>query len=241
MRHLKCVSLCALAALAITTSSCELDDIFADGEGPTITKELTIGTFTGINLDISADVFITQGDSLQVSAEGQENIINLLELDIANDIWDIEYDGTRIGRHNGLKIFITLPEITELTIDGSGEIISENVLEAEELALAIDGSGDMDLALNVSDLFAEVDGSGSMTLEGVAENIDVKIKGSGDVKGFDLSTTRADVEIRGSGDVELMVSDFIRVEIDGSGSVFFRGDAELDETINGSGEVVRIN
>ena len=222
-------------------TSCEIDNLCEGGEGPTVTKDLTIGEFTGIDLDISAKVFVTQGESFSVSAEGQENIINMLELDINNDVWEIEYDETCVGRHNGLTLFITMPEITSLEINGSGEIVSENVIDAPNLDLKIRGSGDMDLALTASEVDAHIDGSGSMQLEGTADDIDVEIHGSGDLKGFDLEVLRADVEIDGSGDVELNVSEFIRVEINGSGDVFFKGDAELDETINGSGEVQRIN
>lgn len=239
MNNLKSLLLIALAAFSMT--SCELDNICEGGEGPTVTKELTLGEFTGIDLDVSATVFVTQGEEFQVTAEGQENIINMLELDINNDVWEIDYDQNCVGRHNGLSIYVTMPAVERLEVNGSGEIISENVLEASTMDLRIKGSGDMDLALAVSELNTRIDGSGGMKLEGTADDIEVVIRGSGDLKGFDLDVLRADVNVDGSGDVELSVSEFIRVEIDGSGDVFFRGDADLESDINGSGDVRRIN
>ncbi|MEM9850330.1 MAG: head GIN domain-containing protein, partial [Bacteroidota bacterium] len=182
--------------LSATIFSCQLDEICEKGEGPTVEKELDLPPFHSIKLDISADVFITAGDAQQVIVEGQENIIDLLEQEVRNDTWDIDFDRTCIRNHDGMKIFITLPEVRAISIDGSGNVVGENVFTGESIDLDIDGSGDMDLALEVKSIDARIDGSGDIELEGVADEVGYFIRGSGDIRAFDLETLTADVEIR---------------------------------------------
>jgi len=239
MKNLKFLMLSLLAAVAF--SSCELDEICEKGDGPTVSKELSLPPFHSLVLDISADVFITQGEAQSITVEGQENIIDKLELDVRNETWDIDFDQNCIRNHDGLKIFITLPEVRSIEIDGSGDIIGENVFTGEKIDLLIDGSGDMDLALEMKEVNARIEGSGDFELEGLADIVRYYVRGSGDIRAFDLETLEADVEIRGSGSVEVTAIDFLKIDIDGSGDVYYKGNPELDIRVDGSGEVKDVN
>ena len=77
MKNLKFLMLAFLSAVAF--SSCELDELCEKGEGPTVSKELSLPPFHSLVLDVSAEVFITQGETQNVSVEVQENIIDKLE------------------------------------------------------------------------------------------------------------------------------------------------------------------
>ncbi|MEM9885276.1 MAG: head GIN domain-containing protein [Bacteroidota bacterium] len=228
-------------SIASIFSSCELDEICEKGEGPTVEKELDLPPFHSILLDVSADVFITQGEAQSIRVEGQENIIDLLEQEVRNETWEIDFERTCVRNYDGLKIFITLPDVRGIEIDGSGNVTGENVFTTDNIDLDIDGSGDMDLALEVKTIDARIDGSGDMELEGIADKAGYYIRGSGDIRAFDLETLEADVEIRGSGSVETTVLDFLRIDIDGSGDVFYKGNPEIEQRIDGSGDVKDAN
>lgn len=228
-----------LAAFAL--GSCELDELCEKGDGPTVNKELSLPPFHSLVLDISADVFITEGEAQSITVEGQENIIDQLELDVRNETWEIDFEQSCIYNHDDLKIFITLPEIRSIEIDGSGNVVGENTFTGDNIDLTIDGSGDMDLALEVKEVNARVEGSGDFELEGLADVVRYYVRGSGDIRAFDLEALEADVEIRGSGSVEVTVVDFLKVDIDGSGDVFYKGNPELDVRVDGSGEVKDVN
>lgn len=239
MNKLYCLLVVAL--IAIASVSCEIDEICIKGDGPTITRTLELESFTSIRNDLSADVFISMGDTQQVIVEGQENIIELLELEVNNGTWNIDLDKNCIRNNNGLRIFITLPQVDRIEIDGSGSVISENTLSNSELTLITDGSGEMDIALDVARLITRIEGSGTMQLEGLADDFTIAIRGSGDVRAFNVDALRVDVQVRGSGDVEVTAREFLKVDIDGSGDVYYKGDPELDIRIDGSGDVEDAN
>jgi hypothetical protein len=236
------------AAALLYTSGCFIDidddDDFIGcirADGPIITERINMASFTGIDLEIAGEVYIRQGSEQIVEIEAPEEIVEEMEFDVRNDIWEIETDRCLRYDGNDLRIFITLPNLDYLRISGSGDIISENIFLIDDLELQISGSGIIDVAAEADDIFTRISGSGDILLEGTADDLDFEINGSGDIKAFDLLANAADVNISGSGDAEVNVSDELNVRISGSGDVLYRGNPVVDSRISGSGRVIDAN
>ncbi len=234
----------ALLFSVFTLPSCDFDDDgpFWDcekGEGPEVEKVLDMPEFKGVKLNCSAKVFIKQDNFFEVFAKGEENIIDLLELDVQNDTWDIEFD--RCVKDYDLEIFITMPDIRYLAVNGSGEIRGDNFFNVEDIVLRISGSGEICLGLFAEEIDGKISGSGEVELEGEAESLDFGISGSGDLKAFSLVTEKADINISGSGDASVHVLEVLDVRISGSGNVYYKGNPVLNVNISGSGDVIDAN
>jgi hypothetical protein len=233
--------LLSVVCLSLLLFSCELDDLCEKGEGATVSRTLDLASFHSITIDNAATVFLSQGEEQKVVVEGQENIIDLLDTNVDNETWTVDFTRNCVRDYRDLNIYITIPDIQRLTVDGSGNLVGETVFIVDDLSLVIDGSGDMDIAAEVEELNTRIDGSGSVKLEGLATTARFFIRGSGDVSAFNLEAKNADVEIRGSGDVEVFATDFLNVDIDGSGDVFYKGNPEITLRIDGSGELENAN
>lgn len=235
------------AAMLTTAPGCFLDvdddeNVFGClvGNGPVVTQELDLPAFTGVELSISAQVFIRQGSEQSVTVEGKQNLIDELERDIRNGVWDIEFDRC-VTNIDDMKIFITVPDLTSLKISGSGDIVSENTFVIGDIDLNISGSGTIDIGLEADDINARISGSGVITMEGLGDQLDLDISGSGDLNAFGTTLRTADITISGSGDAEVLVTDSLIVRISGSGDVFYKGNPVVDVSITGSGRVVNAN
>ena len=211
------------------------------GEGNVITQELLINEFKSVKLKSSSNVFITQGSPFKVVVKGQPNIISNIETDIQNDRWEIEFEDC-MKDYTKLNIYITMPEIQNLKVSGSGSITGMNEFDLDETKLEVDGSGKIDVELSdASKVIADISGSGEIKLAGTSNIIDIEIGGSGDVAAFDLETNIAYVKINGSGDVEVFVNDELTGKINGSGDLYYKGNPYIDVEINGSGKVKSSN
>jgi len=211
-----------------------------EGEGGTITEELFLDNFTGIKLTTDAQVYLSQGDELEVLVKGQENIIDELETSVRNDVWEIEFDDC-IEDSDVLRIYITAPNFDYIANRGSGKIRSEDILKADILDIDNNGSGAIILSVEADQINGRNSGSGTVELEGVAATFDYEIDGSGDVNAFDLLVRDAQLKIDGSGDFQVQVSDFLGVDIDGSGDVYYKGDPDMNVKTSGSGKVFNAN
>ena len=221
----------------ITLSSCWNG---IEGVGSATSEKRALIDFDEIVLDCSADVNIRQNlikakSSLEVVA--QENLLPYILTKVENDVLTITIEES-IMSTGKLEVNVTTNGLTRISIDGSGDIESENVLRFEDLRIDHDGSGDVTLDLKGEELDIRHDGSGDIQLEGSVDELDVTADGSGDLDAFDLSTKTADVSNDGSGDLNIHVKESLKVTNDGSGDVNYKGKPdEITQENNGSGAI----
>ena len=236
----------ALLAVSLLTvvSGCYFndDDFFGcvRGNGDVRSTEFYLADISGVRLTGIGDVIIRYGTEQSVIVETDENLLDYIDTDVHNGVWEIDFDRC-VRNVTRLDIFITVPEIRKLVISGSGSIIGEDPFTGDALETSISGSGNIEFEFTGNEVDASISGSGDISLAGDADLMDVNISGSGDVHAFDLIVQECDVLISASGDVRTYVEDLLKVRISGSGDVLYKGNPELDIDITGSGSVINRN
>jgi len=251
--------LIVLALIVSVLTACDK----TEGEGPVVTQTLDLPIFTGVELDGSFDVVITKGIEQSVIARGHQNIIDRLKTNVSNNSWKIELENG-FYKNLELDVFITTPHLNNIKNTGSGGIRVDADFTDDDLKLEIDGSGDVPVSgtlvahreaifkidgsgnikvnnLEAINTLAKLDGSGQLTLNGTSEKTTIDIDGSGDIVAFNLISNVCLVDTDASGTCEIYVNDILDVDIDGSGDVYYRGNPNVIEKIDGSGRVVNAN
>lgn len=217
-------------------SSCQGD---LTGEGESVTEVRNVDVFNSIELDANAEVLLTQGPAQLMRVEGQRNILDVLTTEVRRGMLQVNTDRS-LGEHNPVRLFITVPSVEALTINGSGAINGQNMMNAEDLRLELNGSGEINLQTQARSLQGILQGSGDIKLRGSSNELIVNIGGSGDVQAFDLVTERAEVVINGSGDCEVNARNTLKAVVNGSGDIRYRGEpADRQFSMQGSGNIVR--
>jgi len=234
-------SLLVLLCLSIIFNSCSKDLFSIKIEGDRIQKDLVLSSFDKIRLDMSAEVTFIQGKEQKITVSAQEGIFPLLNQSVFNDTWRIELAS---GAYTFQRVYITitLPTITEIYNDSSGDIFTEGAFtDLADLNLIMDGSGNIQFKGNAKHLDILIDGSGGIQLTGTANSIDAIIDGSGDLEAFDLPVNDAVVVTDGSGDGAVYVDRDLKATIRGSGDIFYKGNPKIWSQIESSGNVVNAN
>lgn len=116
------------AAALLTTTACDREgDLLGPivrGTGPTQTETRTINNFSRLELKIDADVILTQGSPQQVHIEAQRNILDVLKTELAGDKLKIECGRYNVRGHDPVRIYITVPALTEVEVSGAGKVSS---------------------------------------------------------------------------------------------------------------------
>jgi len=209
------------------------------------TQTRNVSAFTEISLKIDANVHLKQGNTQSVEVKGLEGTLNRLITDVNNRILVIKYPSdTWFKKWNpgNVDIYITIPQIDELAISGSGSIISEDKINSRILNLLLSGSGDIKLAeLRAEKVSVLLSGSGNVHLSGneKAAEFKVTISGSGNVNAIDFPANDVDVKIGGSGNCLVHADKNLVAKLAGSGNVRYRGNPLIDTTILGTGNVTK--
>ena len=207
------------------------------GEGAVVTKTLKLESFSSLNLSISGNVYLRQGEQQKVEIEGQENIIENLSTTVENGTWKIHFK-QNVRSYEKLNLYITLPDLKQVLVSGSGDVVGKTRFEGlKEPRFAISGSGSIVLEVQAEEVEAQISGSGDMDLRGSAGELEVAISGSGDVSAEALKAKTVEVSISGSGDAAVSAADNLKVLVSGSGDVVYTGRPKTQIRISGSGEV----
>ena len=221
----------------IMFSSCEK----IKGEGPVITENRNVGSFAGVDLRGDATVHFTKGNDLKIELHGQDNILKVLETYKSGSNLVIKYrNDIRLGRHEPVTIYLTAPDLNDLRISGSGDIIVSGDVINNDMEMDISGSGNIKMdKLQTSYLDVNISGSGNMEIEdGEADEEILRISGSGDLYFPNLIARKVMTTTSGSGDIRIHVTEELRSTISGSGSVYYKGQPSvLTSNISGSGKV----
>ena len=158
-----------------------------------------------------------------MKAKGYANLLPYLKTTVENDVLSVRYENTSNVRNDNSEVFITMPVLTGLSSGGSGDM---------HVTGEFSGNTNFD---------AHISGSADITVEkGSAENFVLHSSGSGSFGSFGFTSQNADIAISGSGEAKITVGQKLKVKINGSGSVYYKGNpATVDNDISGSGKVIK--
>ncbi len=240
MKHLK-LTIIIFTALAFQGCDDDGDTNCSIATGEVIEEEFFLDPFTKVSLEISADVFVSKGDQQQVIVEAQSSIVDeLLKTSVVDGYWDIELENC-LNTTEGINIYVTIPNLEEVSISGSGDVVVQDTFSENSVSLRTSGSGSITGNFETTSIECTISGSGETTIIGTAQTSNITISGSGSVEAFEMLTIECDVSISGSGSANVNVSEFLEVSIAGSGNVRYKGNPSINSSISGSGRVIDAN
>ncbi|MFI5369480.1 MAG: head GIN domain-containing protein [Spirochaetia bacterium] len=211
-----------------------------EGSGVVARESRTVAAFTGIVIEGSGNVTLSQGSAQSLSVETDDNLMPQVKTEVRGGVLYLGFkQGAKLLHVSQLEFLVTVPKLTGVKISGSGNLHTTSLIRAEALSLEISGSGGIYSELDVGRLGVAVSGSGGITAEGKAEHISVVISGSGSVQAHDLVSGTAEVSVNGSGEAVINARRAISINVSGSGRVAYGGGAEATITKSGSGVVQR--
>jgi len=215
-------------------------------------KTLELADFKSIYVNSNYTVLLKQTNKQEVIVEALPEFMAVTEIKVENGILMINVERKPeankslwakiddIKLNPTMKVYVSMKNVTELQVNGSGKIISENSIASDFITLGVSGSGSMDVDIKGNTVKAEVSGSGSLILKGYATSLDASVSGSGGFKAFDCPLEMAKIKLTGSGVAELNVTSNLEAYVHGSGSIKHKGNTKtLTKKVYGSGVVDR--
>lgn len=262
MKTQKIVIALSMFLTLATIPSCIINNFGFSGEGSVVSETLELDNIQGIKLNGSFDVVLRQGPVQVIKAEGHQNIIDRLELDVHNGTWDIELLPGQYHNYQ-LTIYVTVPELNLVQLNGSGDIDIHSFEDLNTIDVKINGSGEIhekgplyvignakasingsgDAHLKITCLAFEYQqtGSGNMHVSGQCVDQEITMSGSGDYTAFDFHSENCKVRLNGSGDAKVSASRRLDARVFGSGDISYKGLPTINFSRSGSGNLHNAN
>jgi len=219
--------------------------ITIQGSGNVKNESRPVSGFTEVILTDSGNLNIKKTDTESLIIEAEDNILPLIETDIANNRLSIgTIKNTRISSTKPINYWLTVKDIKTLMVSGSGKAEALNVSikdvaiigsgkvilssNADNLDVLIAGSGDAEIRdINVENLKVIISGSGKVIIAGKSNSQNILMSGSGKYDAEKLDSKSARIYITDSGTATVNVTDSIYASISGSGQVKYIGNPDI--------------
>jgi len=168
------------------------------------------------------DVKLVEGREGKIELRGEENLMKYIITEVKNGKLTIKVK-KNVNLRMTKKFTVTIP-----------------YKSIEAVALA--GSGDINLNIDVNTVKTSIAGSGNIDLSGKSSELNCSIAGSGDINAYELKSESTSVNVAGSGNVKTTVSKSIKARVAGSGSIYYKGKPDkIYSKSFGSGSIISRN
>lgn len=214
------------------------------GNGTVVTETRTTADYDAIKVSGSFDVDLVAGKEGKIIIKGEENLLSAIKVEVEENVLKIYTEkGINIKSSIGKKIQVTIPfeKIAEVTLSGSGNIQSKDVIKNDAFLARLSGSGNFNLAVDSNNLELNLSGSGNVRLKGNTVNFTTKLSGSGDIDTADLQSKNVNVTVSGSGNSKINCKESLTARVSGSGNIKYTGNPEKrDVKVSGSGNILKV-
>lgn len=195
-----------------------------------VTEDRLIKGFEEVEVVGSPNVYYTQADSFSVRVKGPDNFVDNILTEKNGKTLTVRNKGKwgvvniSFSDEDELAVYVTSPDLVAVRVNGSGEFISTDLIDTDNMNITLRGSGD----INIDKL--------------LCDRCDVELIGSGDIDLPEVEAKETSAVLVGSGDIKMGLSKVAdtRLSLKGSGDIkvdFSEGCRSVDCTVNGSGDI----
>ena len=229
------------ALLCFTASHAQWGSKKVKGNGNMTTETRTTGDYDAIKCAGSFDYILVSGEEGKITLEGESNLLEYIVTEVKGDKLVIKTEkgvNLRTSWNKTIKVTVPFRDISEVSLAGSGDLWTEDTINASDFEASLAGSGDIIIDVEATSVECSVAGSGDLTLKGNTNNLEAKLAGSGDIHAFGLQANHTVVSVAGSGDAEVVSNSSLKARVSGSGDIEYKGNPSKEDTkVSGSGSI----
>ena len=240
-----------LIALLLLLTSCNvrMERSSSTNHEPIVSTDREVAAFERIQLMGSPTIYYTQDNTITVRVEAPQELVEFVETEVRDSTLFVKLrdDAQSFVKHivllndDDVKVYVTSPDLVEVSLMGSGEFVSKKRIDTDNLHLTLRGSGDIKLSDVICDhLITSAVGSGDIDIDNLeTQTSHIELVGSGDVEVNHVNVALIDILLKGSGDVKSFFKNCgdVKADLRGSGDISLSGNVRsMKQNTLGSGD-----
>jgi len=189
-----------------------------EGSGTPASQARDVAAFDSVELAGSNNVVIRVGERQSVQVKADDNLVDRVTTEVQSRKLVIANTPGSFATKSPMSVDVSVPTLTALTLTGSGNVVV-NGIKAENLSVALPGSG-------------------TLTGSGTATRLDVTVSGSGMVQFTRLVADDVRAVVGGSGSIFLTAIKSLDASVPGSGAILYAGNPQdVTKSVTGTGAI----
>lgn len=205
-------------SVLLTAVSCKKDSV--KGGGEIANENRPLGAFSSIIANGSTHIVLHVAGHYSATVSGYENLLSVYETHLENGVLTLQFIDEYHVSNSNITVDVYAPSISDIKLNGSGEIHINSGFDGDELSVKINGSGEIRSDANTF------------------KKADLSVNGSGTIEARPLRAENGFATISGSGAISFSVTSYLKASVSGSGTIDYWGDpGTTDVHVSGSGKI----
>lgn len=220
-----------------------LGDCFKSTGDKTI-ETRAVETFSKLKLHDNINLFLTQSPTNKMEIEAGENIVKHVETSFSDGTLEIKNNNkcnwVRSFKRK-INVYLSCPNLTEITYYGSGEILFVNEFQLQEFKLNMwESSGNISLKIRANKVeLKSHTGPGDIYCEGEVDEFVAYLNGVGRIDCRNFVAQNGLCVNRNVGNVKVNVQNSLKADISGDGNIEYTGSPTIELIRSGRGNLIQ--
>ncbi len=195
----------------------------------------TIGDFNRILVSSGIDLYITQGDDIELVVEATKDRMHKIITEVKdNQLKIYTKDKFDWGWDKAPKVHLTFKQLERLTAGGGADVYGKNILKAEKLEITTSGGADAYLHVETDKLKLSTSGGSDIKIKGETQTLYAEASGGSDINAQELKAQSVKVSTSGGADATVWAEKELTASASGGSDIDYYGNPEV-KNLNESG------
>lgn len=201
----------------------------------------TVGDFTRISVGSGIDLYLTQGDNIEVIVETTKDRIHKIKTEVdGNQLKIFTREKFNWGWDKAPKVYVTFKQLERITASGGADVYGKSVITAENLTITTSGGADAYLNVKTDRLKLSTSGGADIKIEGETQSLTAEASGGSDINAKELKAQTVKVSTSGGADASVWAEKEITANASGGSDIDYYGNPEIKNlNESGAGDISR--
>ncbi len=209
------------------------------GTGSILEDKVYVPDVKSLVINVPMKIVLTPSQNESILVKTNEDILKNLIFNY--DDGELVINGRQDLCPNDLTIFISMKKINSIILNKNTKLTSTGTFKTEDFELEVNGSAEIDFAIEAEDIGIDLEGSGTVNLRGSAEELTISMDGSGSLDASQLIADEVYVELDGNGVITVHPKNVLEADLNGNGKILYKNKPkELSIEKDGNGIIEQI-
>ena len=172
------------------------------GDRGTYIKQFTVGDFRNVNIGGAYSIIIRQGAEFNVSADGDEDVVDDLKVTVEDGTLRVKKTGDfsllNFEDNKRIGLIITMPFIERLDLAGVNRTRVTGFKNLAKLHVGVTGASKTEIDVETSQIEVDVTGASKLIMKGSAKSAKVSLAGACKLDATQMTIQEAEVDASGA-------------------------------------------
>jgi hypothetical protein len=209
-----------------------------DGNRNVVTMDRNISSeFESVKVSQGLDLYVTQGNTVDLSVEADENLHELIQTEVENKVLKI-YTTENIRRAASRRINLTVTSISAIKATSGSDVVSTNTIKTDALELNATSGADINIDVETNSINCHSTSGSDISLSGSTALLVAEATSGSDIKASNLKAEISKVKASSGADIAVHTTQELTARATSGADIRYSGNpAVVNKSDSSSGSV----